>query len=84
MYLDKVQDLQVQKEREAKITNQAEREFMNETNEIIEVAKASLLKYIGTLKFNQKIEGDGSKFLKTKEHDAKGKKLRFVPGLNIV
>jgi len=79
MYNDKIQDLQVQKEREAKITNQAEKEFMNEVNEVIEASKALLLKHIGTLKFHQKIEGDGSKWLKSKEMDIKGKKLRFVP-----
>jgi len=76
---DRIQDLQILAEQEAKITNQAQKEFINEVNEVIEASKASLMKYVGTLKFNQKVDGDGSKFLKSKEIDAKGKKLHFVP-----
>jgi len=77
-WMDRVQDLRAELERNSKIMSQKERDFQNEVKIVIEEAKERLQRYKATLKFNQKIEGDGSKFLRSKEVDAKGKKMNAL------
>lgn len=72
VYDDKVQDLAVLKERAAKCTSDAELAYLNETNEFIEGRKVELLQHVATLKYGQKIKGDGSKFLNSKKHEQRG------------